>query len=177
MTMILAMTDPDRIVGAAFNDIGPYLEPEGLERVKQYVGQGRSFPTWLHAARGLEEAQGAAYPNFDISQWLEMAKRVMTLNASGRIVLDYDMKIAEPFADMDVHAQGDLWPGIDALAGKPILIVRGELSDFLSEATLDEMLRRLPGAEAVNLAGIGHVPTLSEPEAVAAIDRFLARAV
>jgi pimeloyl-ACP methyl ester carboxylesterase len=33
----------------------------------------------------------------------------------------------------------------------------------------------LPGAEAVTLAGIGHAPTLDEPEAVAAIERLLTR--
>lgn len=175
MTMILAASEPQRIAGAVFNDIGPRLDPAGLARIKTYVGQGRSFPTWLHAARGLEELQGAAYPEYEISEWLEMAKQLMTVSGNGRIVLDYDMKIAEPLAEMDVYAQPDLWPGIDALAGKPILIVRGGISDLFSSDTLEAMQERLPGAETVTVPGIGHAPTLGEPEAAAAIDRFLGR--
>jgi pimeloyl-ACP methyl ester carboxylesterase len=69
----------------------------------------------------------------------------------------------------------DLWPGFDALAGRPLLIVRGGLSDVFSGATLAEMLRRNGEAEAVTLPRIGHAPTLDEPEAVAAIERMLAR--
>ena len=32
-----------------------------------------------------------------------------------------------------------------------------------------------PGLERVAVAGVGHAPTLEEPEAAAAIDRLLAR--
>jgi hypothetical protein len=36
-------------------------------------------------------------------------------------------------------------------------------------------LGRLPDAEAITIAEVGHAPTLCEPEAFAAIDRLLAR--
>jgi hypothetical protein len=32
-----------------------------------------------------------------------------------------------------------------------------------------------PGLERLTLVGVGHVPSLVEPESLAAIDRFLAR--
>lgn len=175
MTILLAMTEPQRIAAAVINDVGPYLEPAGLKRIGSYVGQGRSYPTWMHAARALRENQQAAFPDYAIQDWLAMAKRVMTIAGNGRIVFDYDMKIAEPFAQLDVNAQPDLWPGVEALAGKPVLILRGALSDLLSEETLSGMVQRLPVVEAVTIPGIGHAPTLSEPEAAAAIDRLLAR--
>ena len=38
-----------------------------------------------------------------------------------------------------------------------------------------EMLRRLPLAEGVTVPRVGHAPTLEEPEAMAALDRLLAR--
>ena len=37
------------------------------------------------------------------------------------------------------------------------------------------MQRRLPEADAVEVAGVGHVPALDEPEAAAAITRWLAK--
>ena len=55
------------------------------------------------------------------------------------------------------------------------MIVRGEISDLLSPATLIRMAERLPEAETVTVPGVGHAPTLDEPEAEAAIDRLLAR--
>jgi pimeloyl-ACP methyl ester carboxylesterase len=176
MTMLLALQAPERIAAAVLNDVGPRLEVAGLERIKSYVGQGRSFPTWVHAARALEEVQGVSHPGQDLPFWIEAAKRVMTLSSNGRIVFDYDMKIAEPFATLDPAAeQANLWPALEALAGRPVLIVRGALSDLLSEETLAGMLARLPEAEAVTVQGLGHAPGLLEPEVTAAIDRLLAR--
>ena len=75
LTMIMAMTTPDKLAGAVLNDIGPEINPEGLERIRGYVGQARNFPTWMHAARALAESQGPAFPDFQISDWLAMAKR------------------------------------------------------------------------------------------------------
>ena len=40
----------------------------GLARIKDYVGQGRSYPTWVHAARGVEATHGAAHPGQCIVQ-------------------------------------------------------------------------------------------------------------
>lgn len=181
MIMGLATMIPDRIAAAVINDVGPYLEPEGMERIVDYVGQGRSFPTWVHAARGIEDTQGAAYPGRTLDFWIGLAKRLMTLSGNGRMVFDYDMKIAEPFAAFDADTQPDLWPAWEALGGeagasRPVLVLRGELSDLLSAQTLEKMLRRVPGAEAVVLPGVGHAPTLDEPEAVDAIEALLARA-
>jgi pimeloyl-ACP methyl ester carboxylesterase len=64
MTMIVAMTGAERLAGVLLNDIGPVIAPEGLERIRGYVGQGRSFPTWMHAARALQEGQGAVFPDY-----------------------------------------------------------------------------------------------------------------
>ena len=181
MTMGMAMgaalnPDAPRITAAVLNDIGPVMEPAGLERIKDYVGQGRSFATWVHAARGIEQVQGEAHPGQPLDFWIGLAKRWMTVSSGGRIVFDYDMKIAEPFADLDPSIQADLWPAYEALAAQPLLVLRGDRSDLLSAETLAQMLARAPGAEGVTLPDVGHAPTLEEPEALAAIERLLARA-
>jgi pimeloyl-ACP methyl ester carboxylesterase len=173
MTMILAMVEPKRIAAAVLNDVGPVIEPEGLARIRDYVGQGSTFPTWMHAARALEEGQGEAFPDYQLGDWLAMAKRLMVLNSNGRIVYDYDMKIAEPFEKPGGEAGVDMWPGLEALAGRPVLFLRGELSDILSTATLEEMARRLPQARAVTVPRVGHAPSLDEPEAAEAIEHLL----
>lgn len=175
MTLLMAATMPQRLAGALLNDIGPEIEAGGLARIGNYVGQGRSFPTWMHAARSLEEGQGPFYPDFEIADWLDLAKRVMVVSGNGRIVFDYDMKIAEPFREPSGAAPPDMWPTLAGLKDKPVLLVRGALSDVLSQATLARMAKALPQAEVVTLPRVGHAPTLDEPDVVAAIDRLLAK--
>jgi pimeloyl-ACP methyl ester carboxylesterase len=175
VTMLLAAADRGRIAGALLNDVGPEIDPAGLERIRGYVGKSASHPTWLHAARALAEANAAVYPGRDIAEWLVMAKRLFRLTSAGRIVLDYDMKIAEPFRIPGNESGVDMWPTLDALGDAPVLVVRGERSDIFAAATAEKMVARLGNAEAVTVAGVGHTPTLEEPEAVAAIDRLLAK--
>ena len=69
----------------------------------------------------------------------------------------------------------DMWPAYGALAGVPLLLVRGAVSDLLSAATAAEMLARHPGAELVTVDGVGHAPVLDEPGVRDAIGRVLAR--
>lgn len=57
----------------------------------------------------------------------------------------------------------------------PALVIHGALSDILSVGTLERMQREKPDLERLTVGNRGHVPLLDEPEALAAIDRFLER--
>jgi pimeloyl-ACP methyl ester carboxylesterase len=175
MTMLLAASGKARIAGALLNDIGPVMERDGLEHIRSYVGRARDWPTWLHAARFLAEAQGDRYPGWDVDQWLVYAKRLCRLTPAGRIVFDYDMRIAEPFKLPSGEAGFDLWPAFRALAGIPSLVVHGAISDLLSADTVAKMKIEVPEMESVTIPNVGHAPTLDEPEAQAAIDALLKR--
>ncbi|MET0239793.1 MAG: alpha/beta hydrolase [Sphingobium sp.] len=177
MLMLLASAGHGRIAGALLNDIGPDIEAAGLERIRRHVGSGGAHPTWVHAARAVAEVQGAIYPDYGLVEWLALAKRLYRLNSKGRVVLDYDQRIAEPFRVPGGESGVDLWPAFDALAGCPVTVIRGALSDILSDATVQAMAARHPALEQVTVPGVGHAPTLDEPESVAAIDRLLERAV
>lgn len=175
LTMLMAATHPERIAGAVLNDVGPEIEAAGLGRIRTYVGKAHWHPTWMHAARAVAESNADVYPDYSTEQWLDMAKRLYRLNSAGRIVLDYDMKIAEPFRVPGNEAGPDMWRAFDGLQGKPLLIVRGERSDILSATTAARMRERIPDSDLVTVAATGHAPTLNEPAAAAAIDRLLAR--
>ncbi|BBD97544.1 alpha/beta hydrolase [Sphingobium amiense] len=176
ITMLIAATHRGWLAGALLNDVGPVLEEEGLARIRGYVGVGQSHPTWVHAARALAEANAGVYPRYALEDWLAMAKRLYRLNSGGRIVLDYDMKIAEPIRAMGSEAGVDMWPVMRAFSGMPTLLLRGARSDLLSEATALRMASEIgESAELATVADVGHAPMLDEPESVAAIDRLLAR--
>jgi pimeloyl-ACP methyl ester carboxylesterase len=175
VTMLMAGAERERLKGVVLNDVGPALEQAGLQRIRAYVGRGGSWPTWLHAARALAEGNRQVYPDYEIEDWLKMAKRLYRLSSSGRIVADYDSRIAEPMRLPGGEAGIDMWPALDALRHVPALILRGEKSDILAPATVQRMHRMLPNSEAVTVPGVGHAPHLTEPAAFAAIERLLAK--
>ncbi|MDQ2877787.1 MAG: alpha/beta hydrolase [Pseudomonadota bacterium] len=179
VTMLLAHRGAEggrgRIVGALLNDVGPEIDPAGLSRIRSYVGRSQTWPTWLHAARAVADGNAHVYPDWEIAGWLAMAKRLYRLNSSGRIVLDYDMKIAEPFRAPGGEQGPDMWQALAALKGVPTLVLRGATSDVLSAKTAARMKKMLGPVDLVTVAGVGHTPTLDEPQAIAAIDRLLDR--
>lgn len=174
VAMLLAATQPGRLIGAVLNDIGPELEQAGLDRIRDYVGAGGSQPTWMHAARAYADLNRAIYPDFDIRDWLRITKRTHRLTAEGRIVADYDKQIAAPLRVPGGEAGIDLWPAYRALGDGPVLILRGALSDILARGAAERMAAELPRARMVEVPRVGHAPTMDEPEARAAIDAWLA---
>ncbi|APE28227.1 alpha/beta fold hydrolase [Aurantiacibacter gangjinensis] len=175
VTMLLSMSHADRLAGAIINDIGPHIDDAGLSRIMDYVGQGRSYPTWMHAAWAMKESSADIYPDYQTADWLGFAKKVMCVSGSGRITLDYDMKIAEPFAAPPPQPSVDMWAALKSLEGRPLLALRGELSDILSDVTFHRMEREVEGLETVTVPGVGHAPTLEEPVALEAIARLLGK--
>ncbi len=172
IAMLMAAAETWPLAAVVLNDIGPELDPAGIARIREHVGQGGSFETWMHAARHLREAMRAQFPDYTIGDWLVLAKRLMVVGGNGRIAFDYDMRIAEPFnAEL---ALPDLWPAFRALSGTPALLLRGELSDLLSAATARKMQAEVPGLKLVTVPRVGHPPTLAEPEARTAIAELLA---
>jgi pimeloyl-ACP methyl ester carboxylesterase len=174
VTLMLAARPGSRVAAALINDIGPEIDPRGLARIMGYVGRSQNWPTWLHAARYFGETQGFVYPRWGIEDWIVHAKRLCRLSPGGRIILDYDMRIAEPLRTPPQDAPPtDLWSLLDGLSGIPSLVVRGALSDILSGTVMARMAARVPTMETVTIADVGHAPTLEEPEALDAIGRLL----
>ncbi len=171
LTMMLSASRPGRIAGAVLNDIGPMIEEAGLLRIKSYVGKAQSWPTWVHAARDLSGTQADIYPAYGLTDWVMLAKRLYRITKNGRIVPDYDAKIAEPMRKAAEPV--DLWPAYESLGAIPLALIRGGTSDILSAATHKEMARRLPQAKAVTISNVGHAPTLDEPTAIKAIMTML----
>lgn len=165
------------MAGVVLNDYGPVVEAAGLARLRANVGRVGNWPTWIHAARDLAQRNGASYPDWTLPDWLAFAKRLCRLSAAGRITFDYDPRIAEPFRLPHGDAGSDLWLAFEALAGLPVLSLRGELSDVLSVGGQAAMAARLPQLRVVAVPRVGHAPTLDEPVAMAAIDELLAEIV
>ena len=172
--MTIAAMAPDKIAASILNDVGPDVDVAGVERILTYVGKDRRFTSWDEAAEAIAANQGAAFDLYTHDDWVRMARRNCR-EEKGEIRFDYDMAIAEPFKTTGPVPRVDLWPLFEALGKKPLLVVRGSKSDLLTEATVARMQEAAPEMQLATVAGVGHAPELSEPEAIAAIDEFLAK--
>ncbi len=176
VAMAIAAFAPQLIAATVLNDVGPELDPAGIERIGTYVGDPVSFESWDAAAASLAKAHSPRHPNYGASEWDSYARRICR-ERDGAIVFDYDMAIAENFRAAQSGPAVDAWPYFLALSGAPLLIVRGEHSDLLSASAARAMADAHPDAELVTVPDVGHAPDLTEPAAVAAIDRFLERKI
>lgn len=174
VTLTMAAMAPQRIFATIMNDVGPDVDVEGVNRILTYVGNDRRFGSWDEAADAIAANYGASFERYAHDDWVKMAKRNCR-EENGEVRFDYDMAIAEPFKTTGPTPNVDLWPFFRVLAEKPLLVVRGAKSDLLTEATARRMQQVAPDMKLVVVPGVGHAPELNEPEAVAAIDEFLAK--
>jgi pimeloyl-ACP methyl ester carboxylesterase len=172
VTMLMAVMAPQRIAASIINDIGPEVNPGGIDRIKTYVGKDVRYRSWDEAADSISRNYGSSFERYGHDDWVKMAKRNCR-EENGEIRFDYDMAIAAPFDAGGETPQVDMWPLFTALAQKPLLVIRGEKSDLLTAETAAKMQALAPGMKLAVVPGVGHAPELGEPEAVAAIDEFL----
>lgn len=176
-TMLLASTDAERIAGAMLNDIGPVIDQAGIDRIGGYVGREVRFDNWDQAIAVLTERNTEVFPRWENGEWERFTRRIMQQTPDG-VRFQYDMRIADNFRVATEGPQGANWDLYDALAGRPVLILRGGLSDLLAPDIAEQMVERLPGdAELIVVPDVGHTPNLEEPEAQEAMDRLLERVV
>ena len=176
IAMVMAAMRAEALRCLVLNDVGPVIDQAGLTRIQGYVGPAAPFASWDEAAARCRANNGEAFPDFTAADWLAFARRTCIEQADGRVAFAYDPQIALGVAGTDpATVPPDLWPLWSLLDAKPVLVVRGALSDLLSAATVAEMGRRHSGVFAqTEVPRVGHAPILDEPAALGPIGDFLA---
>jgi len=175
ISMVLMSLIPERIKGVVMNDIGPVIEVEGLNRIASYLGKNKPVADFEAAAQALKSKQAGAFPDYTDEDWLKFARRTHATREDGQVEADYDPNLVKNFAIPDSTDENDesMWTLYRGMSASPFLLIRGEISELLSEKTARRMLNAHPDAEMATVPRIGHAPVLDEPEAVSAISQFL----
>jgi pimeloyl-ACP methyl ester carboxylesterase len=174
LTMLLAAVRPSAIAGAVLNDIGPVIEPQGLMRIKSYVGKLPQPRTFAEGAEILRRLFHSQFPRLGPDDWLAAAHR-MFKEENGLLVTTYDPKLATAMGAINLEQpMPALWKEFDALTHVPVMVIRGANSDILSASTVAQMKARHPALETIEVPDQGHAPLLAEADTISLIARFAA---
>ncbi|MEJ8573661.1 alpha/beta hydrolase [Microbaculum marinum] len=176
VTMLMAAARPSALRAAILNDIGPEIEGRGLLRIKNLLSATRDPGSWEQATDTLRRAYEQQFPAVDDAGWASYTRKTFA-DRDGRPVRDFDPKLMKTLENVDFNQPlQTIWPQFDGLAKVPLMVVRGEHSDILSEKTLAGMTARRTNTEVVIAEGSGHAPMLTEPDILGRIAAFIAAA-
>ena len=155
-------------------DIVPEMEPAGVQKIHDFMTANK------HGFASVEEAADAVsayYPERPRPKDPSGLMKNLRLKEDGRLYWHWDpmafsqdgpKKFAEPLA-RSTRQLGDL-PSI------PVLVVRGMLSDLVSERGVAAFLGDVPHAETTDIAQAGHMVAGDKNDMFnAAVHEFLAR--
>jgi pimeloyl-ACP methyl ester carboxylesterase len=154
------------------NDIGPFIPKAALERINTYLGSSLSFATLEELEAHLRDVHAGFGPLSD-AEWRHLAEHSASRREDGTFRLSYDQRMGEPMKRGPIE-DVDLWPVWDQIRC-PVLVLRGAESDLLLAATAQEMTRRGPGAEIVEIDGTGHAPALMAKDQIEIVRDWLRR--
>jgi pimeloyl-ACP methyl ester carboxylesterase len=134
-----------------------------------------SFPSHAASRRGeiLRWWFHAQFPKLTPQDWIAFARRTWREHG-GRLVPNYDLKLARTLQRADLQHPPTLWTHFNALARVPLMIIRGAKSDMLASTTLQAMVSRRDEVEVVVVPDQGHPPFLVEPNLIRRIAAFVA---
>jgi pimeloyl-ACP methyl ester carboxylesterase len=169
--MTMGAVNMSRILGVAFNDIGPDLDAPGLKVIMDYIGRGPIWKTLEEATRARPNVM-AGFANVPEDRWRNEVENLYHQTPDG-LVINYDPKLRDAVIEASEIAPPDLWPFFSAFSHVPVALIRGANSDLLSAETFEKMQAALPEAVAVTVADRGHIPFLDEPESLDALNRWI----
>jgi pimeloyl-ACP methyl ester carboxylesterase len=169
--MALAAQPGSPVRRLVLNDAAPVIAKVSLERIAQYVGAAPTFASLEEAERYVRTISAPFGPHSD-AQWRFLAETWVRRNEDGTWRPHYDTRIAEAYRATMPEKDLQLWHLYDAVRC-PTLLIRGERSDLVSRETAAEMTRRGPKAKVAEIRGVGHAPTLLQPDQIALVRDFL----
>lgn len=175
IAMLYAGGYPERVERIVLNDIGPEVDPAGIRRITDYMS---TAPAEFGSLAQVADYYRENYPlmrQMPEQALLDFVKWAVKPSDNGTLRWKMDPAIRNVPRSGSAARPLDMWVPYARIAA-PVLVIRGADSDILSRATASRMCAVLPQlARVIEVRGVGHAPSLLEPEALAAIKEFLTR--
>ena len=172
IAMVLAAMAKHRLLGVALNDIGPELDPGGLDVIMGYLGRHPEAADLDDLAVQRAAAMAAKFPGVPLERWRQEVTHTHVETPDG-VRINYDPGLREAVIAAGAKGAPDLWPLFDALSPLPCAVIHGANSDLLSHATVARMADRMPGLIVAHVPDRAHIPFLDEDEALEALRQWL----
>lgn len=174
IAMILAATAKDRLMGVALNDIGPELDPGGLDVIMGYLGRNPDAATLDELAQLRQKAMASYFPDVPLERWRQEVTHTHVETPEG-VNINYDPGLREAVIAAGAKGAPDLWPLFDQISPLPAAVIHGVNSDLLTHETVAKMAQRMPGLIVAHVPNRAHIPFLDEPEALTALRAWLGK--
>jgi pimeloyl-ACP methyl ester carboxylesterase len=173
ITMMLAVMQPSAIGCALLNDIGPVIETAGLARIMGYAGKIPVPLDWDEAVRVVREINKRQFTVLDTAGWRTLTRQLFN-EVDGRPAAAYDPNVGKALSEVDIAKPvPTMWEHFESLRQVPVMAIRGEHSDILSAATMQDMEARHPALTPVLIRNEGHAPLLMDRFSQRLISDFL----
>lgn len=144
--------DSPEIAALGLVDVAPRLESGGVDRIVNFMrAHPDGFATLEDAARHI-----AAYRGRPVAAHPRGLQKNLRPNERGRWVWHWDPRLMNDDNHTHRNDRG-MFERALLRSSAPVLLVRGERSDVLSEAGAAAFLQTFPRARYVNLRGAGHM--------------------
>jgi len=154
-------------------DIAPKLEPEGVKKIGEFM---RNKPEGYDSLEEVAEAIGAYQPHRKPPKDLDGLAKNLRLDDKGKYRWHWDPRFL--IRPRDLAKRSERLEACTRELSLPTLLVRGGLSDVLSEQGAEAFRESCPHTEYVNITGAGHMVAGDRNDVFGnAVIEFLARTV
>jgi pimeloyl-ACP methyl ester carboxylesterase len=175
IAMLYAGGYPERVERIVLNDVGPEVDPAGIKRITDYMSAAPAEFASLAEVTAYYRLHYPAMRHMPEPALLDFVRWAVKPTSNGTLEWKIDPAIRNVPRSGSGTRPLDMWVPY-ARINASILVLRGAESDILAHATAERMRAVLPQLTTiVEVPGVGHAPSLVEPEALSAIKHFLAR--
>lgn len=150
---LIAQAEFDAFRGLVLVDITPRWETAGVERIMGFM---RAHPTGFASLDEAADAVAAYLPQRAEKKSPERLRQLLVSGENGRLRWHWDPRLLDRVAANSEQHQAALLAAAKRI-DVPTLLISGEGSDIVSDATIGEFLQLVPHAEHVRVPRATHM--------------------
>ena len=172
ISLTYAGTYPERVERTILNDIGPEVDPRGGSRIASSSRDAVTSFATIEEVMAWHRENRVGFSSMSEAQQRTAAGHAVKATPDGGFTWKMDPAVRSDPRRPDPEVSWNLARRIPG----PVLLVRGGDSDLLSPEIAQRMVAEMQDCRMVEVPGVGHAPTLMEPEAFGPVMEFFSLA-